>query len=161
MYVSRITAAPLLPLSPADAPIRAMFIGERLWDALMSPEGDDEWEKRIGELRADLEVFVTQPSIDPNYLFLLFPSREAVWEIRSTGTDPSIRVLGLFALKDAFVAADFALRADLGGWQSRAWKDIKRNARTVWRAIFGSYGPVVTTNVHDLVTGAISGKYFK
>ena len=151
----------LLPKAAGDAPIRAMFVGERLWGVLESAEGDADWERRVGELRADLEVFVTQRDIDPKYLFLLFPALEAVWEIRSTGSDPSLRVLGLFAMKDVFVAADCALRSDLGGWQSRAWKAIKRNAKAIWRSLFHPYDPILTTNVNDVVTGAIDGKYFK
>lgn len=159
--VGRGMLFPLLPYVPGEAPLRAMLVGEKLWRVLESPEGDENWERRVGELRADLEVFVTQPDIEPKYLFLLFPAPEAVWEIRSTGSDPSIRVLGLFAEKDVFVATNFALRSCLGGWQSRAWKAVKGNAKAIWRVIFGPYNPVVTTNVHDLVTGAVSGKYFK
>lgn len=152
---------PLLPFAKGDAAIRAMFIGRKLWELLESDEGDSAWEQRVGELRADLEQFVTSEQITSKYLFLLDPSADAVWEIRSVGSDPSLRVLGLFAAKDVYIAGDVALREDLGGWNSRAWKQVKRNARAVWRQLFNSYNPIVTINVHDVVTGAISGKYFK
>lgn len=152
---------PLLPKAKGEAAIRAMFVGEKLWALLNSDEGDTEWERRVGELQADLEVFVTSEFVNPKYLFLLDPASDAVWEIRSVGTDPSMRVLGLFAKKDVYVAADVALREDLGAWNSRAWKQVKRNARAVWRQLFAAYNPILTINVHDVVTGAISGKYFK
>jgi hypothetical protein len=118
-------------------------------------------EDRMGRLRADLEVFASSPTIDPKYLFHLYPARDAVWEIRSVRAAPSIRVLGLFAEKDAFIATTFALREELGGWQSREWRQVKRTAKQKWASLFHPYGPRVTTHVHDVVTGAINGKYFK
>src|SRR5450759_947607 len=84
---------------------------------------------------------------------------EAVWEIRSVSHDPSIRIVGRFADKDVFVATSFAIRERLGGWQSRAWRDIKVLARAIWDNLFRPYPPVVTINVHDVVSGAIDGKY--
>src|SRR5262249_34948588 len=125
------------------------------------PEGDRDWEQRVGELQADLEVFVTARTIDPKYLFLLYPSRDAVWEIRSTRPSPSIRVLGLFASKDVFIATGHALRSELGCWESREWKIVKRDARSAWRRLFHPYDPVVETDAKQLVTGAIDGKFFK
>jgi hypothetical protein len=138
-----------------------MFVEERLWEILESPDGDEDWERRVGELRADLERFVTGEPIDPKYLFLLYPARDAVWEIRSVGTDPSIRVLGLFPFTDGFIATNYALREQLDGWQSRGWREVKRAARAAWRRLFNPYLPMVTTKVSDVVTGAIDGKYFK
>jgi hypothetical protein len=110
---------------------------------------------------ADLEAFVEGIALHPRYLFLLFPAREGVWEIRSMRPDPSIRVLGRFADVDVFIATNYALRHELGGWRSRAWRDVKLSARTVWTNLFHTYRPIITTNVHDVVTGAINGKYFK
>jgi hypothetical protein len=159
--VGRGMLFPLEPLAAGEAPIRAMFVSEGLWNALTSPEGDDAWERRIGELRADLELFVTGEAIHHKYLFLLYPPSDAVWEIRSTGSDPSIRVFGLFADRDVYIAGSYAQREWLGGWQSREWRRIKRTARAVWRWLFPAYQPIVTTRISDVVTGAIDGRYFK
>jgi len=138
-----------------------MFVGEELWSLLNSAEGDQQWELRVANLQADLETFVEGRAIDPKYLFLLYPAREAVWEIRSARDQPSIRVLGLFARRDVFIATNFALREDLGGWDSRAWKDVKRMARTKWGHYFHTYQPIASTNIHQLVTGALDGRYFR
>lgn len=151
----------VLPTSPADAALRALLVGERLWEFLQSDEGDAEWEERVGKLRADLEQFVTAAEITPKYLFLLYHPREGVWEIRSTANEPTIRVLGLFADKDVLIAGDVALREDLEGWQSRRWREVKRNARVVWRQLFDPYRPIITIDVNEVVSGAISGQYFK
>lgn len=161
----RVNRGMLFPLEPkaiGESPRRAMLISESLWMVLDSPEGDDEsWEQRIGELRADLETFVIGDAIHPKYLFLLYPAADAVWEIRSADNDPSIRVLGLFPERDTFVATNYALRENLDGWQSREWKQVKRNARAKWRNLFPTYQPIVSNNVHDLVNGAVDGRYYK
>ena len=118
-------------------------------------------ETRLGILEADLELFVQGSAIDPKYLFLLYPLREGVWEIRSVREDPSIRVLGLFVRKDVFFAANYALREDLGGWDSREWRQVKRIARTEWTRVFHAYQPMISSKVQDVATGAIDGRYFK
>lgn len=159
--VKRGMLYPLIPRARGEAARRAMFVGERLWGVITSPQGDAEWEQRIGELQADLERFAEGQVIDPKYLFLLYPARDAVWEIRSTGANPSIRVLGLFAGKDIFVATNFAMREDLDGWESREWKNVKRTAAAEWRNLFHPYEPCRAISVQQLVTGALDGKYFK
>jgi len=152
---------PLIPQAAGATIRRAMFVAENLWTELNSPEGDPTWDERIGKLRADLEVFVTEASIVPKYLFLLYPARDAVWEIRSAKDDPSLRVLGLFPIRDVFVSTDYAKRESLGGWQSRQWKAIKRAARAAWRALFPTYNPIVTTDVRRVCSGATNEIFYK
>ena len=141
---------PILPKTRGDTIRRALLVNERLHALLSIPEGDPAWDKRLAELRADLEVFVTARKIDPKYLFLLYPLHDAVWEIRSVRDEPSIRVLGLFAWKDVFIATNHALREELGGWQSREWKAVKRTARAEWRKLFPSYDPQIGADVKAL-----------
>lgn len=152
---------PLIPKAAGASPRRAMFVSEDLWRVLSTEHHDEDMEERLGILQADLELFVEGQPIDPKYLFLLYPPRDAVWEIRSLRPTPSIRVLGCFAMKDVFIATNMELREKLGGWQSRQWKAVKRSARTRWGHLFHPYTPVSSTNIHDLVTGAIHAKYFK
>lgn len=138
-----------------------MFLSGELWDLLRFEHEDQDLEERLGILQADLEFFVTSKTIDPKYLFHLYPPRDAVWEIRSVRPDPSIRVLGLFAAKDLFIATNHAMRAELGGWQSRQWKVVKRTARARWTQLFLPYLPEIGTDATKLVTGALDGRYFK
>lgn len=152
---------PLIPKAQGAVVRRAMLIGEDLRSELNCPEGDDAWEERIGKLLADLEHFVTGEEIHCKYLFLLSPAKECVWEVRSVRDDPSIRVLGLFAAFDVMIATNFAKRSDLGGWESKEWKKVKLIARSVWRNIFPAYRPLMFTNIHHLVSGAVDGKYLK
>lgn len=152
---------PLLPKAAGATTRRAMFVTEELWRLLRTEHDDPEMENRLGELQADLDFFVDNGRVHPKYLFLLYPVRDAVWEIRSTSHDPSIRVLGLFADRDIFIATNFALREDLGGWQSREWKRVKRLARARWNQLFHPFNPRTDTDIRKLVTGAINGRYFK
>jgi len=162
--VDRVSQGMLFPVAPKaqGATIRrAMFVAEKLWGELTSPEGDEEWEDRIGRLQADLEIFVTEAEIAPQYLFLLYPSADAVWETRSIKDRPSIRVLGLFPETDVFVSTNHARREDLGGWQSREWKTVKRVARAVWRQLFPTYQPKITARVNEVCSGATNEIFYK
>ncbi len=152
---------PLRPKAKGAATRRAMLVDESLQIVLDSPVGDIAWEQRVANLRADLEAFVVLETIGPKYLFLLYPGSKGVWEIRSVQDQPSIRVLGFFAAQDVFVATNYALREDLGGWQSREWKTVKRSALAKWRHHFNTYQPIITHDVHAVVSGAVNGKYFK
>lgn len=152
---------PIEPKARGTSARRALFVSEELWNVLSSPEGSPDWEQRMGELRADLEVFAAGYVIDPKYLFLLYPATKGIWEIRSTRESPSIRVLGGFAGHDTFIATNFALRIDLGGWQSREWKEVKRTAQAKWRTLFHTYQPMKGTDLTKFVSGALNGKYFK
>jgi hypothetical protein len=159
--VARGMLYPLIPRAAGSSARRALLVYDKLWDFLQSPEGDEAWERRVAELQADLELFAEGAPIHPKYLFCLYPASKAVWEIRSVRDSPSIRVLGLFAERDVFIATNFALREDLGGWQSREWKEVKRTAQACWRNIFHTYPPCYGVNVHDHVSGALDGSYFK
>ena len=159
--VNRKMLFPILPRAKGASIRRVMFVTEEIQALLTSPRGDLAWEQRIAELRADLEVFVEARTIDPKYLFLLYPAADATWEVRSIRDKPSLRILGGFADRDIFVATTFAEREVLGGWQSREWKTIKRRAAAKWRAMLHPYRPKLGINAKVLATGALDGKYFK
>jgi len=164
LIVSRVEQGmlfPFYPRAPGATPQRALLVSEEFWRFLREPGTDQDWEDRKGSLEADLEVFASGQPIGPRYLFLLYHSREGVWEIRSVRPNPSIRVLGRFVERDIFVATNFALRDDLGGWQSREWRDVKVRSRTIWTNLFHTHQPLITIDVNRVVTGAINGKYFK
>jgi hypothetical protein len=158
--VRRGMLIPVVPQAAGSTIRRALFVSEALNAVLNSPVGEEVWEQRVANLRADLEVFVEARTIDPKYLFRLYPASDAVWEVRSVRDDPSIRVLGLFAERDIFIATNHAFREELGGWESREWKVVKRTARASWRHMFPTYDPVEST-AQALVSGALNGQYFK
>ena len=159
--VDRGMLFPLVPKAAGATIRRAMFVEEWLWKDLNSSEGDAVWDERISQLRADLEVFVTEEFITPKYLYLLYRAEDGVWEIRSVREQPSIRVLGLFAGQDIFVSTNFARRDALGGWQSREWKVVKRMAKALWRKLFPTYRPIITKKAKEVCSGAANDIFYK
>ena len=146
---------------PWITPYRAMLITPRLLEYLSGPWVSIEEEDRAARLHADLEVFVGANTIDPKYIRRLWPPRDNIWEIRSIRDQPSLRVIGAFAEKDLFVATNHERRDELGGWQSRQWRDCKLRCKTDWSNLFHTYPRHTGATIHDHVSGAIDGKYFR
>ena len=161
---SRISEGRLVELGPtvsSDKTIRRMYLEKGLFNDIFRVRTQKAEIARFAQLQADLEVFITSPTIDPNYLFGLTPKTDGVWEIKSKRPKPSIRVFGFFAKEDTFIATHYIERTGLGGWNSREWKTEIRRALSVWRKLFPAYSPDNSGEVSTLVTGAIDGKYFK
>ena len=108
---------------------------------------------RYNSLQADLEIFVTGAPVTSSYLKPLRPRHKGVWEIRSKRPTPSIRILGMFASRDVFVATNHQLRAALGRFNSIEWKEASRLARHEFRSLLGD-DPIVG-ELHELVSGVI------
>lgn len=149
------------PMPRSARRLRKMYLETQLYNELMASKSALEETKRFAQLEADLAVFVHSPTIDWKYLFGLWPPSEGVWEIRSVRPRPSIRVMGLFADRDVFVATHFVKRESLGAWNSRQWRDERLRAKTVWSQLFDPYPPSLEKDVQKLVSGAIDGKYFR
>lgn len=152
---------PLPMLVPWSTPVRAMLVTSEILDLLSGPWDDDIKETRAGRLHADLETFVTGDHVTHRYLKRLSPARDRCWEIRSVSDDPSIRVLGAIAEQNVFIAINFARREDLGGWRDRRWRDFKEECKAQWRNLFHPYEPMAASVIHDVVSGAIDGRYFR
>ena len=154
---------PLIPRSNQPMRYRALLMTERFQQEISEASEEYLDKVRRGELRADLETFITQPTLDHKYLFWLHPLTDCVWEIRSVREEPTIRVLGFFPEKDVFIATNINRRDELGGWESEAWKQAKRDALAQWRVIFHTYQPLGKNgeDTDDFFSGAIPGKFFK
>jgi hypothetical protein len=159
----RIAEGMLYELQPRftnASSVRRILIAETAWSVIQNPPADQT--QRYAELEADLAQFVDSPTLNPQYIFMLTPARDCVWEIRSVMPQPQIRALGLFAAFNTFVVTHLSLRSALGTeWNSRPWKETKRLARAQWRVLFHSYAPLPGRDVNSLFSGAINGEYFK
>lgn len=138
-----------------------MYVVKDLFDTMMDETLPTSEIERFAALEATLSDFVTSRTLDPNYIFLLTPTSDCVWEIRSVQPDPSIRVFGCFAEKDSFVATNYELRKDLKEFESPLWQWSRKKARACWRKIFAPYEPRPETDAKLLISGAIDGQYFK
>jgi hypothetical protein len=137
--------------------LRDMLLTNEFHLELTMPRPNIEETEQFAMLEADLATFVHHPSIDSEYIYLLSPPRDAVWEIRSVRPEPQIRVFAFFAAKDVLVATHFAWRADLS---DSAWKEEKKRAKAIWDSLFPGFQPKGSTDIRTLVTGAVDGKYF-
>jgi hypothetical protein len=138
-----------------------MFVTQGIQALLDGRTEDEITEERFGALRADLEVFVTESTLYPHYLFWLTPRGDQVWEIRSVEEVPSLRVLGRFAAPDVFVSLTIEERAELEGWNSLQWKRAIRTCAQRWGTIFPAHPPHSGEQASDFFSGAVPERYFK
>lgn len=153
--------APALPGMPV---VRRIVASVEISGLVLGPWTEPDWEERCNYLRADFDRFITGQVIPVaagiiggrhSFLKQLAPPRDEIWEIRSRDPDPSIRVFGRFAAKDVFIALTWSKRPDLGGPESRAWRDACVECGTDWRNLFPAYDPVhgdTTRDFDDYVT---------
>jgi len=138
-----------------------MCLSKELFTAINQAKASVTLTERFARLEADLADFVTSPTLDPQYLKSLYPARDGVWAIRGSRPKPSIRVLGLFAAKNKFIATNYAMRSDLGEFESNEWRIERRRAKTIWRQLFPSYDFIPGRDVNKLFSGAINERYFQ
>ncbi len=151
------------PTMPSDPMIRDLYASPAVYDLVTGPWANKEEEVRCGRLRADFDRFVTGRVIpaalnDPDskqrdaYLCRLIPAENEVWEIRSRAPRPGIRVFGRFADTDCFVALNWGLRKNLGGRDSREFKQEVRNCLAAWRKAFPSHDAFKGETIDEYVS---------
>lgn len=72
--------------------------------------------------------------------------KESIWDFRIRDPQPQVRVFGLFAAKDTFVALHYAPRNNL---------DFKAAAATTkqqWTDLFGDLPPVTGDDINDYIS---------
>lgn len=134
---------------------RRLFLTQELYEEVFQ-ERDEEKEKdkiiRYARLEVDLSIFVISPTLDPYYLKRLESKDKVVWTIRSVEPDPQLRIFGLFAKKDIFIATHLVERPELDEAQYEI--EIKR-AQRKWRITFPGYDPLASDIPNNLFSGAL------
>jgi hypothetical protein len=161
------------PSLPSDPECRSMFLSAEVKALLDGPWHDQDLRYRAGRLRADLEEFITGKEItvclEPfaakaAYMGRLAPVTDGVWDIRSRDPSPALRVIGLFAETDVFIALRWAPRSrkpkwttkpPLGAKDSREWRDIIVQCRTDWTNLFHTFQPVRGDCVHAYISESV------
>lgn len=160
---------PFMPPLPGTA-IRVMFVSKEIYDLLNGPWSNTAWEERCGSLYADLDQFINgeiitvaeRPFVKGKtaYIKQLYKRHEEVWEIRSRDPAPGMRVFGRFAEQDVFIALTWWNRTDLGGPQSRAWRDAIVGCKTEWRNLFPAHDPITDGNINGYPDQYISTRTY-
>src|SRR5260370_28792640 len=105
-----------------------MLFSAELKALLDGPWDHEELRYRAGRLRADLEEFTKGKHItvclEPfaaksAYMGRLAPVADGVWDIRSRDPSPALRVVGLFAETDVFIALRWAPRSNKPQWTTK------------------------------------------
>jgi len=137
-----------------------MYLTEDLFNVIRDPTVGEERSLRYAELEATLADFVTSRTLSPEYIKLLQPPTDCVWEVRCVMPDPSIRVFGFFAERDSFIATNHELRPVLAEFDSEEWQFAKARAKSIWNRLFSPLLPRAETEAKLLITGAIDEQYF-
>ncbi len=157
----------------SDPESRTMFVSEEIKTLLDGPWSHQDLRYRAGRLRADLEEFIKGSVIficfEPfqakvAYMGRLTPPEDSVWDIRSRDPAPALRVVGLFAETDLFIALRWAPRSrrvewttkpPLGPRDSREWRDIVVQCKTDWTNLFHAYPPVKGDDVNAYISDSV------
>ncbi len=147
----------VVPWVSSDRLQRRLYLTKELHDEVYGEEQNSRESEMFANLIADLEVFVTSDTIDPDYLRQLAPPKEGVWEIRSTRSFPQIRVFGVFAFKDCFIGTHYRHRDNLKGKQ---WQKEIKLTKDIWNRLFTGYTHKKSSSRNQLFTGALDEQYF-
>lgn len=149
-----------------DTPARQIYVSSTIRDELFQgPWESVAWEVRCADLRAQLDDFTNGDfpvavarhplSRKNSYLKRLKPQRDEAWEIRSW-QEPPLRLFGRFALKDIFIALNWARREELGDLATpegkAAWKVAIAECGHHWNTLFPAYEPLTGDLSRDYVS---------
>jgi len=147
---------------PSVQRLRTLFVSEEVSRVVLPPWDPNPEGLRFSQLRAQLDTFTAGGLIslahDPftkpkaTYMARIDPPADEVWDIRSIDSRPAIRVLGCFAEADLFVALTWEFQKNLGGPNSKEWRDFRESCKTMWKTLFPSYLPFSGTTINDYVS---------
>lgn len=156
----------LPPLIPSGTMVRAMFVSEEINQVVHPPWEATKEGLRLSRLRAYLDTWTEgvlvsvaeAPYHKPRNTFLarVDPVADDVFDIRCFDPKPGIRVLGCFSEKDVFVALTWNHRENLGGPDSRGWRDEIERCKASWRRLFHPYPPFRGANLDAYLSNFIA-----
>jgi hypothetical protein len=158
----------------SDPESRSMFVSEEIKTLLDGPWTNQDLRYRAGRLRGDLEDFIKGALIvaclEPfkakaAYMGRLAPIEDSVWDIRSRDPSPALRVVGLFAETNTFIALRWAPRSTRNKWtdkpplgsrDSHEWRDMVVQCKTDRTNLFHAYRPVIGDDINAYVSDSIN-----
>ena len=142
------------PRLPKDRILRRLYVHRGLNEEIKAAmkSKDAEVEDRYAHLLADLHLYVSSQVLPIDFIKPMEDS-DGVWEIRSVLPKPSMRIFGVFATKDWFVATHHVERNTLGGKDDAdGWNHEFSVAKHCWRTLFPTYNHLNTENLDDVLT---------
>lgn len=161
-----------LPMEKSDPIDRVMLISREITELL---NGANAAQKaRAKRLLADLQSFVKGEVISiclrpyehgEAYFGRLDPVGSSIWDVRSRKPDPGLRIFGMFADLDTFVAlswwprsikVSWALKEPLGDKNSLNWRIAMHDCDSQWHSTLP--GEVAVSGLE--VERYVSGNYY-
>lgn len=160
----------LEPTLPSEPIVRDLLVSPEVRSRVCGPWPNVRAEKRLRDLRADLESFIVGdhvsaclvPYMAEDALFgRLDKPADEVWDIRSRRPSPAIRILGRFAECDCFIAfscwprskeLDYLDRPPLGAWNSKEWASAIKECKADWRRLFYDYPDHTGISINDYIS---------
>jgi hypothetical protein len=143
--------------------IRPIYMAQALWEKCFGTKAENT--ERMGLLEADMRNFIHGDKVtvarDQEKTCILKPLSDVdeVWEFRSRGPKPSIRIFGRFADKDVLVATNMEYRKRLLAIRSRQFAVQIRSCQAIWTRLFPYMEPHRGETAHDYVSNAIDLDY--
>lgn len=156
----------IVPSVPGSNTVREMLASKQLHRFLCGPWETKDLEICANRSKAYLDAFIQGQVItvacDPyrkpksTMLARIAPTGDEVWDFRCRAAKPAVRVLGLFAKQDLFIALTYEYRKNLGGHGSKEWRDARERCKAAWRGRFPSYQPLSGSCPDDYLTNYLS-----
>lgn len=150
------------PAMPSGEMKRYMLVSKQLRSAMLGPWKNAEQEKRLAQLRGDLDAFVLGQRISvanhpyekdkTAYIARVDPVHKEIWDIRSIDPKPGIRVLGCFAEVNVFVALVWDYRANLDGPGGPLWGAFVQQAEHMWNRFSLGLSPHSGSAIGDYIS---------
>jgi hypothetical protein len=145
------------------AQVRPIYMVASLHKRIFSPGAEES--RRMGFLEADLRSFINGDKVtiargkEETCTLKPLSDVDEVWELRSRGPKPSLRIFGRFADKDVLIATNMEYRTLLSSLRSRAFAVAIRTCTTTWSRLFPYLEPHRGTTGHDYVSNVVDLDY--
>lgn len=160
-----------LEMEEGDPERRAMLLHIDIRDLLACRPDNLRKERKIGRLRADLQMFVKGELISmcfepfqhkkTSYMGRYDPVEESTWAIRSRDPNPGMRIFGRFAKKNVFIALNYEFRSVQPKWSNKKPLGDKHSlehqlamieTKERWKHLFNGIEPVKGEDCHDYIS---------
>jgi hypothetical protein len=150
----------------SESRVRRVLACKEIQGRLSGPWGSGTEDERLQQIKAVIDLFIAgqvmavriPPSTSAKaQLACLNPWRDCVWEFRTRPVKKKgafrygVRVFGMFASKDLFVAMRVAYKEDLLLTEREYRREVERCKR-IWRMLFPSFNPRFGDSADDYLS---------
>lgn len=146
----------LLPQFPGAPTMRRVLVNHHVFNYLKNAPGTPrDLIPKIADTRFVLDNFTTGAEISVcmqpykskhSTQLALLDAERAIWEFRVSRPKPLVRVFGMFAQRDTFVALDYGHRGKVD------FSASMNTTESQWAVIFDKLSPFSGENINDYIS---------